>query len=89
MRRSIELEVRRASAELDSALSRVKIAGTATRLAEESLRIVRDRYGEGLSPLVDLLDAETGLTRARTRRVMAQRDVLVALSSLDLATGSL
>ena len=55
------------------------------RLGEEGLRIVSDRYREGLTTLVELLDAEASLTRARAREVAARRDVMVSRAALDLA----
>ena len=59
------------------------------QLARESLRMIEDRYQEGLTPLVELLEAENALTRARTREVGARRDLFVARSGLDLAVGRL
>jgi outer membrane protein TolC len=89
LQQAIELEVHQAFHDLRSSRKRLEQAEQAVELAGESLRTVRDRYGEGLTTLVELLDVETALTRARTRSIAAQRDVLVSKASLDLAVGRL
>ena len=89
LERSVDLEVRESFHALRAARARVEQADEAVGLADESLRIVRDRYGEGLTTLVELLDAETALTRSRVRRVASERDLLIADATLRLATGGL
>ncbi len=86
---SISLEVRRACFELRAARQRLEQAAKGARLAQRSLEIVADRYREGLTVLTELLDAETALTRSRLRSIAAQRDLLLARATLDLATGDL
>lgn len=85
----IGLEVRRAHSELTAAGERRIQATNSTALAEKSLTIVQDRYAEGLATLVELLEAETSLTRARAREVEAERDLIVATATLQLAVGRL
>jgi outer membrane protein TolC len=85
----IALEVRRASTGYSTAQQRLVETRKAVQLARESLRMIEDRYQEGLTPLVELLEAENALTRARTREVAARRDLFVARSGLDLAVGRL
>jgi len=85
----IALEVLRASTGYSTAQQRLVETRKAVQLARESLRMIEDRYQEGLSPLVELLEAENALTRARTREVAARRDLFVARSGLDLAVGRL
>lgn len=83
------LEVRTAFHEVAAARQGLALAGQARRLAERSLAIVEDRYREGLTTLVELLDAETALTAARSREVEGQQDLLRAQATLDLAVGRL
>jgi len=85
----IELEIRQAHSELGAAAKRQRQAIQSTAFAERSLTIVQDRYAEGLATLVELLEAETSLTRARAREVAAQRDLIVAKATLELAVGRL
>jgi outer membrane protein TolC len=87
LQEEIGLQVRRAWTDRTAASQRLVHAEAATALAGESLKIVEDRYQEGLAPLVELLDAETARTRARTRAVQALRDLVVATSALDVAVG--
>jgi outer membrane protein TolC len=86
---SVGLEVRKAYYNLQAASKRLEQATRAVEMSKESLRIVTDRYKEGLTTVVELLDAETALTRARTREVGARRDMLLGRASLDLAVGRL
>ena len=86
---SISLEVRRAYFELRSARQRLVQTAKGVERAERSLEIIADRYREGLTILPELLDAETALTRSRLRRIAAEREVLLARATLDLATGGL
>ena len=51
------------------------------------MRIIENRYREGLTTLIELLDAETALTQARTRAIGAGRDLLLSQATLDLAIG--
>jgi outer membrane protein len=81
------LEVRQAWHEVEAAGKRLEEARRSVTLARRSMSIVEDRYKEGLTTLVELLDAETGLTRARVREVAARRDLLHAQTMLDLAGG--
>lgn len=87
--RSVGLEVRTAFHDLQAAAKRLEQTERAVEMSRESLRIVTDRYREGLTTLVELLDAETALTRARSREVSARRDMLIGEASLDLAVGRL
>jgi outer membrane protein TolC len=89
LRGMAELQVRSAFHALAASRVRVEQATSAETLATESLRIVTDRYREGLTNLVELLDAEAALTRARVRKVAALRDVLVDRTRVDFAAGRL
>jgi len=57
--------------------------------AEESLRIVQDRYDAGLTTIVELLDSETALTAVRTNLTRALYDATVSQARLDLSLGRL
>jgi len=89
LRDRIELEVREAFYQLTEAEGRVTIGREAILHAEESLRIVEDRYGVGLSRMVELLDSEVALMKARRNLLRAVYDCRVAQVKLDLARGVL
>lgn len=84
----IELEVRESFYRLREGEERVKVSNEAVAHAEESLRIVEDRYRAGLSNIIELLDNEVALTRARRNLLKARYDCRVARSRLDLAVGA-
>lgn len=88
-RRGVALEVEAAARGLDAARLRWTEARSSVALAERSAEIVRDRYREGLTTVVELLEVEDLLAGSRIRELQARRDVAVARAELDLATGSL
>jgi outer membrane protein TolC len=55
----IRLQVRRAYADFEAAAQRIGVAQAAVAMAEESLRITKNRYDAGLSNVTDLLRTET------------------------------
>jgi outer membrane protein TolC len=83
------LQVRRAYADFQSANQRIDVASAAVSMAEESLRITKNRFDNGLSNVTDLLRTETALLEARTRRLSAVYDQRLAAVNLELAAGSL
>lgn len=88
-RRGVALEVEAAVRGLDAARLRWAEARDSVALAERSAEIVRDRYGEGLTTVVELLEAEDLVAGSRIRELQARRDVAMAGAELELATGSL
>jgi outer membrane protein len=87
LRQEIALQVRQAVTRLATARENQALSLEAVGMAEESLRIVADRYAEGLVPLVQLLETESALTRARFREAGARHEQFVAASYVDLAVG--
>jgi outer membrane protein TolC len=89
LRQSIDLETRRAYFDVRASRKSLEQSRRAVELARESLRSVQDRYREGLTTLVELLDAETALTRSRTREIATLRELIVSQANLELAVGRL
>ena len=85
----IEVETKRAFLQTQSAFERIKVAEAAVGQAEESLRIVRNRYENGLFTIVDLLDTETALQQARSHYLRSNYDYTVAMAQLYLAVGAM
>ena len=83
----IRVEVRSAAQAVDD--SRIALETTQRSLdaAEESYRVRRLLYQNGRATNVELLDAETDLTRARLERLNAEVDARVAQVRLDYAAG--
>lgn len=89
LKQQVELEVRQELALVDSASARFELAQKSIELARSSLALVEDRYENGLTTLVELLEAESSLTSARLRQVQSRRELALARAALDLATGDL
>ena len=66
---------------------RVTTAGKLVAQAEENHRIAQGRYEGGVGPMIDVVDAQTALTAARTSYAQALFDAQVARARLDLAMG--
>jgi outer membrane protein len=85
----IEGQTREAFLQAQSAWNRISVAEAAVSQSEEGLRIVRDRYENGLLTLVSLLDAELSLQSAQTNRYRSLHDYQAARIQLSLAAGTL
>ena len=85
----------RATAEVTSALERLRAARARQRVgdaaiaqARESERIVRDRFGAGFATAADVLRASSASLDAEQRRIAAVADVLNRQAELDRVTGA-
>ncbi|MBI9085017.1 MAG: TolC family protein [Desulfobacterales bacterium] len=85
----IRHQTRAAFFEARSSDARIEVAEANIDQAAEVLRIVQDRYKNGLLPIIDLLDAEVALEQAKTNRVKATHDSLAARTRLCLAAGAM
>jgi len=85
----IRLEVVRAYQQFVSARQRIQVADLAIDKAAETLRIVRDRYGEGLTTITEVLRAETASSRAKLSLLGARYEYYVGYANLLMASGSL
>jgi outer membrane protein TolC len=72
-----------------SAWERIQVAQAAVGQAEESLRIVKNRYNSGLFTITDLLDADVIVQQSLTNRLRAVHDFRAAATRLELAAGTL
>ena len=85
----IRVETRKAFLQCRSSWEQIAVAEAAAGQAREALRIVTDRYRNGLATVVDLLNAESALHGASTRRFAAVHGFRVAVLRLKLAAGTL
>ena len=85
----VRLQVREAYLNLNAARQRVEVSQDSAAQAEESLRILRNRYGSGLATIMDVLRAETMRTSAENNHLNAVYDYRLAFAALELATGEL
>ena len=85
--RQIELEVRTAYSDFIEAKELLDSQKTVQAEAEEALREAKARTEAGTGTQLDVLDAETSLTQARTTNVQALHDYSVARAKLERAIG--
>jgi len=85
----IRLEVIRAYQHFVSARKRLELAAQTFKQAEETLRVVRDRYREGLTTITEVLRAQTALVRTRTNLVNARYENYVGYANLIIVSGGL
>ena len=89
MTADVKLQVREAYLNLTTAQQRVNVSRQAQSQAEESLRIVQNRYEAGLATITDLLQVETANSSAQKNYLNALFDYRLSFAALELATGEL
>jgi len=87
VRLGIQLEVAQARLNLKQATERVQVSRKAVQQAEESVRLIRVRFAQGLAITTQLINAETALTASRVRLAEAQADRRIAIVALRKALG--
>jgi len=85
----IRFEVMRAYQQYVSARERMTVVAQIIAQATETLRMVQDRYHAGLTPITELLRAQTALVRARSDVLAARYDQYVGYANVLLAAGRL
>jgi outer membrane protein len=81
------VDVRAAVARLEEARARVEVGRLAAAQANESQRIVRDRFDAGLAPVNDLLRSAMAVLDADSHQTAAAIDVLMSAALLERARG--
>jgi outer membrane protein TolC len=85
----IRLEVVRAHQQFVTAQARLRVAERIISHATEALRIVQDRYHEGLTTITEVLRAEAALAQAHTNVLAARYDHYIGYATVLFATGQL
>ena len=89
LRNGIELQVRQAFLTLEQARARISVTTKAVDQAEESQRIIHNRYKAGVTTIVEVLDADTAVLAAKLAALQARYDHNLAQVELDFALGRL
>ena len=89
LERSIALDVRQAYLNLRRAEIAVEISNTQVRNAELSLQVIRGRFEQELSILLELLNAQTEFAQALTNQVRTFYDYKIAQVALQRAMGAI
>ena len=74
---------------VEEARANLELAGEALKTAEEGKRLVQIRYENAFSPIVDMLDAQVMLDRARAGLVARQNEYRVAVLNLGWESGTI
>lgn len=86
--RQVELNVRTAYSDFIEAREVLDSQVKVQEQAEEALREANARFSAGTATQLDVLDAETSLTQARTTQVQARHDYAAARARLERAIGA-
>jgi outer membrane protein TolC len=84
----IRFQVEQAYFNLNSSQQNIQTATAAVQQAEESLRLARLRFNEGVGTQTDVINEQTALTRARVNRLQAILDYNRAFSALQRAVSN-
>ena len=85
----IRVETESAFQQANSAFMSIDVSRAAISQAEEALRIICNRYKNGLVTIISLLDTEVALQQARTSHFNRLHDYKVAMIRLLLAAGTI
>jgi outer membrane protein len=85
----IRLEVVRAYQQYISVRERKNLASEVVTQAREALRIVQDRYQEGLTTITEVLRAQTAFVRTRQNLLEARYEYYISYAYVLIASGRL
>jgi outer membrane protein TolC len=89
LEQTVRHDVREARENLREARARHASAADNAERAKESVRLVKQRYGQGRTILIDLLQAERSHTDARGEELVSRVNLEVGQAALQLAEGTL
>jgi outer membrane protein len=87
LQRGIKLQVEQAYHNVEVALKTIDVAQKSLDTGQETLRVADTRYKVGLSTSLERLDAEVGLTQAKTNYTQSLSMYHIAMAELDKAMG--
>ena len=86
-KKDLELEIRTAYLNVQSAEEKISVTQEAAKSAEEDLNLTQEKYNLGAASTLELLDAQVSYRTAKTNEVNALFDYTVAVSELEKALG--
>ena len=84
----VDLEVQTAYANLQTARETIRSQQKNVEQASESLRLANERFSAGAGTQLEVLDARTALTKARSTELQSRGDYNTALAEFDRATAT-
>ena len=88
-RKEVSFQVAESWLRRDEATKRVGVAQAAVADAEEGLRLVGKRFEGALATIVELLDVQTAVNRARAAVIDTEADLVLATAQLAYSAGML
>ena len=85
LRLALDFETEQARLDFKAANERLTVTEKAIEQAEESAKLTRGRFEQGLALSTQLIDSETALVAARVRRAEAESDQRIAIVALRKA----
>jgi outer membrane protein len=89
LKNAVSFQVFESHLALEEAKKSVELAESSLRTAEEGTRLVKLRFQNSLSPLVDLLNAQVNLDRARANLVAKRHEYQLAIARLSFQSGTI
>ncbi|MCM1353028.1 MAG: TolC family protein [Alistipes senegalensis] len=87
--RLLSIEVQQAIRNVQDGFRLIRTAETGLQQADENLRVMRDRYAASMSPLTDLLDAQSQWQQAESNLIEARTQYKIYETEYLRATGRL
>ena len=87
--RLMSIEAQQAIQNVEDGYRMIHTAESGLRQAEENLRVMRNRYASAMSPLTDLLDAQSQWQQAQSNLIEAQTQYMIYRTDYLRATGQL
>lgn len=87
--RLMSIEAQQAVQNVEDGYCMIHTAESGLRQAEENLRVMRNRYAAAMSPLTDLLDAQSQWQQAQSNLIEAQTQYMIYRTDYLRATGQL
>jgi outer membrane protein TolC len=87
--KGIAYKVYEAHQSVEETRKNAEFAKTALKSAEEGKRLVKTRYENSLSPIVDLLDAQVSLDHARAGAVAKENEFKLSIANLMYESGTI
>jgi outer membrane protein TolC len=85
LRLALDFEVEQARLNLKAANERLAVTEKSVEQAEESAKLTRNRFEQGMAISTQLIDAESALVAARVRRAESESDQRIAVAALRKA----
>jgi outer membrane protein TolC len=84
----VQREIEEAILNYRASQKAIESAESGVASAEEDLRLSQERYQQGLGTVLELLEAQVAITRARNNRVNALTGLKISEAALDKARGA-